>query len=155
MDEAIPSPLANHRMKAERSDPDPITDGQSSGSQRADFWIKIVQRLGFPIMVAGACLWIGNGLINDYRENLKANSEAARVNAEANHSNAESNMRQAELMDRINESQTTTHVKIDEMKSWQRRAVEEQIKTNQLLQNSRIKVSNGPETAGATPDPMH
>ena len=55
---------------------------------------------------------------------------------------------------KTHELQEKTHLLLEAQTEWHRRAVEESRKTNQLLQNSRIKVSNGPEAASKEASPM-
>lgn len=59
----------------------------------------------------------------------------------------------SEIVDSIKE----THTLLKAQTEWHRRSTEEQRKTNALLQNGRIKVSNGPEVVAGEerpPSPM-
>lgn len=60
-----------------------------------------------------------------------------------------------ESTEKTHAMQMTTQELLKAQTEWHRRSTEEQRKTNALLQNGRIKVSNGPETAdGSKPMPM-
>ncbi len=63
--------------------PDPEPADETTGIAKIDVGIRVVQKLGFPIAVAGALLWTFNKLIDDYREGVRSNTSTNQKLAEA------------------------------------------------------------------------
>jgi hypothetical protein len=122
------------------TDSDILKEGETTGSSKADVWIKVTQKLGFPVLVAGALLWIFNGLIDDYRDSVKAGTASMTSNAHATTEATKGITAISKAIERLdlsfdtfekNQLETHTILKLNQevMKSME----SEQRKTNEIL----------------------
>ena len=123
-----------------------VTDGQSTGNFKADLWIKIVQKLGFPIAVASAALWILSGLIADYRDNVKASTGASIENSRSMATISRAMESISGTIERLDDSfstfegnQTKTHEILETNQQVLEGVKTEQKRTNDLLEKMVIK----------------